>query len=99
MSNPEHREQHSRRLYKDEVAIKRQVKIAKNHKLDEFSPREPIEPHRYHKHHAMNCGNPKCVYCGNPRKVFNEKTIQEKKFQQEYEDYEPNQQPSGSIED
>jgi hypothetical protein len=28
----------------------------------------------------MNCGNPNCVMCGNPRKVWGEKTMQEKRF-------------------
>jgi hypothetical protein len=30
----------------------------------------------------MNCGNPNCVMCANPRKVFKEKTIQEKRLEQ-----------------
>jgi hypothetical protein len=35
------------------------------------------------KHHAMDCGQPGCILCGNPRKLFKEKTIQEKSFYQE----------------
>jgi hypothetical protein len=30
----------------------------------------------------MNCGNPNCHMCGNPRKIWKEKTIQEKRFEQ-----------------
>jgi len=30
----------------------------------------------------MNCGNPKCVLCMNPRKSFGEKTIQEQRLEQ-----------------
>jgi hypothetical protein len=39
------------------------------------------QPHRYHKKKALNCGDPKCVMCANPRKVFGHKTLQEKKFE------------------
>jgi hypothetical protein len=57
-------------------AIERQKRIAKTcgikHKHD--------QPHRYAKHHATNCGIPRCVMCGNPRRIFGDKTIQEKKF-------------------
>lgn len=38
------------------------------------------KPHRFAKHHATNCGIPNCVCCGNPRRVWGERTIQEKKF-------------------
>mgnify|MGYP003350925944 FL=1 len=37
--------------------------------------------HRFHKRKALNCGNPDCVMCMNPRKAFGEKTIQERKFE------------------
>jgi hypothetical protein len=35
------------------------------------------------KHHAMDCGQPGCMLCGNPRKVFKERTQQEKKLFQD----------------
>lgn len=77
MSDERSREKHSRRLHQEESAIAKQVKIAK-----EFG--FPVkEPHKFAKHHAMNCGNPKCVMCANPRKVFKEKTIQEQSMFQE----------------
>ena len=38
-------------------------------------------PHRFHKKKALNCGDPKCVMCMNPRKAFGEKTMQERKFE------------------
>jgi hypothetical protein len=70
---------HSKRLQKDENAIKKQTKIAK-----EFGV--PItEPHKFAKHHAMNCGNPKCSMCSNPRKTFKELTQQEKRMFQDVE--------------
>ena len=31
----------------------------------------------------MNCGNPNCVMCGNPRKVFKQPTQQEKRLFQD----------------
>jgi hypothetical protein len=74
MSHEDAKIKHSKRLHDEETHIKKQVKIAKAYGV-------PVtEPHRLAKHHVMDCGNPKCVMCGNPRKVFGEKTIQEKKF-------------------
>ena len=74
MSNPDQKAKHANRIHKKEVKIEKQRKIAKTYGIEEK------EPHRYAKHHALDCGNPKCVMCANPRKVFKEKTIQEKKF-------------------
>lgn len=69
----------SKRRHNDETAIKRQLKIAKEHGLLSDHPAN-IQPHRYAKHHAMNCGNPKCILCMNPRKTHkNTLTIQEKR--------------------
>jgi len=78
MSNQEMKEKHSKRLHKETNAIKKQLKIAKSHGLDVSMD----EGHRFAKHHAMDCGNPECVVCGNPRKTFKEATIQEKSFKQ-----------------
>jgi len=40
----------------------------------------------------LNCGNPKCIMCANPRKTFEELTIQEQRmFQDKLQDsYTPN---------
>jgi hypothetical protein len=93
MSSENDKVKHSKRLHKEEAAIKRQVKIAKEYGV-------PVtEPHKFAKRHALNCGNPKCVMCANPRKVFNEKTIQEQKFEQTEKYDESNQQSSRSSED
>ena len=79
MSTEEDKFKHSKRLLKDENAVKKQTKIAKTFGV-------PVkEPHKFAKHHAMNCGNPKCVMCSNPRKVFGEKTIQEQRAEQDVE--------------
>lgn len=82
MSNPDDKIKHSKRLHKEESAINKQVKIAKAHGLG-FSDEVIKEPHRLAKHHAMDCGQPGCVMCGNPRKSLKEPTIQEKRFDQE----------------
>lgn len=76
----------SRRRLKDENAVRKQAKIAKQHKASEYRPGEPIQPHRYHKRHAMDCGNPECFMCGNPRKTHKDKlTAQEKRLFQDVE--------------
>lgn len=77
MSNQNDKIKNSRRRLKDENAVNKQVKIAKNFNV-------PIdEPHKLAKHHALNCGNPKCVMCANPRKTFKELTQQEKRLFQD----------------
>lgn len=78
MSDQETKERRSKRLLKDENVIKKQMKIAKAHgmQVDEY------EGHRYAKHHAMDCGNPTCIMCSNPRKMFKERTVQEESFDQ-----------------
>jgi hypothetical protein len=86
MSTEEDKFNHSKRLLKDENAIKKQVKIAKQHRVSEYNPGEPKQPHRFNKHHAMDCGNPECFMCGNPRKTHKDKlTTQEKRLFQDVE--------------
>lgn len=75
---------HSKRLQQNENAVKKQVKIAKAHGLTD-KDKAVKEPHRLEKHHAMDCGNPGCMLCGNPRKVWHELTAQEKRMFQETE--------------
>jgi len=76
---------HSKRLQQSENAVKKQLKIAKQH--NSFSDENKVikEPHRLEKHHAMDCGNPGCMLCGNPRKTWKELTAQEKRMFQETE--------------
>ena len=80
MSNPEDKEKRSKRLHKEEVAIKKQQKIALQHNVDRLEVER--EPHRFAKHHAMDCGRPDCGICSNPRKLFGAVTKQEKSFSQ-----------------
>ena len=76
MSTEEDKFKKSKRLLKDDNAINKQLKIAK-----EFGV--PVkEPHRLAKHHALDCGNPKCLLC-HGEKVFGKKTIKERRFEQD----------------
>lgn len=84
MSNEQAKFLNSRRRHKNDVAIARQVRIAKSHGLG-FHDKAIKEPHRMAKHHAMDCGQPGCMLCGNPRKVFKERTAQEKRMYQDVE--------------
>ena len=89
MANDQAKFLNSRRRHKNDVAIARQLKIAKQHHLPGTlrSPQEK-QPHRMAKHHAMDCGNPKCYLCGNPRKTHGKDrlTAQEKRLFQDLED-------------
>ena len=78
MSNQSQREKHSERIHQKETKLDKKVKLAK-----EFNHEHALKnPHKYHKTSLFNCGNPKCVMCMNPRKAFDEKTMQERKFEQ-----------------
>lgn len=83
MSKDEDKIKHSKRLLKDDNAIKKQLKIAKQHGLTTHD-QAVKEPHRLVKHHVMDCGNPDCYLCGNPRKTHKDKlTAQEKRMYQD----------------
>jgi NADH:ubiquinone oxidoreductase subunit E len=75
----------SQRRHRDETAVKKQIKIAKAHGLTN-KDKAIKEPHRLVKHHVMDCGNPDCYLCGNPRKTHKDKlTAQEKRLFQDVE--------------
>jgi NADH:ubiquinone oxidoreductase subunit E len=75
----------SQRRHRDEIAVKKQIKIAKAHGLTN-KDKAIKEPHRLVKHHVMDCGNPDCYLCGNPRKTHKDKlTAQEKRLFQDTE--------------
>jgi hypothetical protein len=85
MSTDEDKIKNSKRRQKDENAVAKQVKIAKAHGLT-AKDKAVKEPHRLVKHHAMDCGNPECYICGNPRKTHKDKlTTQEKRLFQDVE--------------
>ena len=79
MRTPQERDKKNLRMQRDENAIKKQVKIARAHGMN------VKEPHKFAKHHALDCGQPGCVLCGNPRKTFSELTTQEKRLFQDVE--------------
>lgn len=82
MSNREDREKRERRFSQENTKVKRQTRIARAAGLD------VREEHRFSKHHALDCGNPKCPLCGNPRKNGQTKdklTAQEKRLFQDVE--------------
>ena len=82
MSTEEDKFKNSKRRLKDENAVKKQVEIAKAHGLTDHAVVK--EPHRLAKHHAMDCGNPQCPLCGNPRRTHKDTlTAQEKRLYQD----------------
>ena len=82
MSTEDDKFKKSKRLLKDENAVKKQLKIGKQYGM---SKKEMDQPHRLAKRHAMSCGDPNCVMCGNPRKFFKEPTLQERRLFQDVE--------------
>jgi hypothetical protein len=79
MSDQDTKNKNSKRRHDDETKVKKQAKIAKTFGV-------PVEePHKFAKHHAMNCGNPDCYLCANPRKTHKELTQQEKRLFQDVE--------------
>ena len=79
MANEFAKFKNSARRHKTDVHIARQLAIAK--KRGGSHPIYDKQPHRLAKHHAMDCGNPKCYVCGNPRKTHKDRlTTQEKRL-------------------
>lgn len=85
MANEQAKFINSRRRHKTDVNIARQLKIAKQtHSRNDANTRLEKQPHRLAKHKAMDCGNPKCYLCGNPRKTHKDRlTAQEKRMFQD----------------
>jgi hypothetical protein len=76
MSNEQDKFKKSKRLLKDDNAVKKQTKIAKTFGV-------PVkDTHKFAKQHALDCGNPKCLLCSS-EKVFGKKTIKERRFEQD----------------
>jgi hypothetical protein len=83
MSHEDDKIMHSERLHQKETKIQRQVRIAKGYGMHRNGKwRNLDQPHRNHKKAILNCGDPHCVMCMNPRKANGEKTMQERKFEQ-----------------
>lgn len=93
MSAPEIKEARTRRQHKSKSMQIKQAKIAQLHHL-------PAEtPHHYNKHHALDCGVPRCPVCQNPRRTHKGTlTIQERRFyQEESDDNSPTSGDSANI--
>ncbi|KWU19024.1 hypothetical protein [Burkholderia cenocepacia] len=82
----------SLRRFLDTVAVRRQVKIAKQHNTAPAANQE----HRYAKRHAMDCGRPNCGLCSsdrrNPRvsgmqRLTKQERIHVRRLRDETEDY------------
>jgi hypothetical protein len=69
------RSKKAKRLQRTANVIKKQLRIAKAFGLTHLLK----QPHRLAKHHALDCGNPKCQVC-HSEKVFNKPTLQDRKF-------------------
>jgi hypothetical protein len=83
MSHEDHKIHHSERLHQKETKIQRQIDIAKSYDMHKKGRWRYIDqPHRNHKKHILNCGDSHCSMCGNPRRFFKEKTMQERRFEQ-----------------
>jgi len=92
MSTEQDKIKHSRRMLKDDAAVKKQLGIAKAHGF-------PTGPeHRLAKVHATTCGDSNCVMCGNPRKFWGERTIQEQRLFQDV-DQTPHRHSNGLPKD
>jgi hypothetical protein len=76
MSDEITKDVHSRRILQKENYAKKQKKIAKAYNIP------PPKSSKHCETAVLNCGNPNCVMCGNPRKIWNNKTLQEKSFDQ-----------------
>ena len=94
MSNEQDKFKNSKRRQKDENAVSRQTKIAKSKGAD------ISQPHKYAKRHAMDCGNPGCMLCGNPRHTQGKDllTAQEKRLYQDV-DNQPKKHSNGLLDD
>ena len=80
MSTDKEKFTNSQRRHRDEAAVAKQVRIAKTY------GKTVKDPHRMVKRKAMDCGNPRCHLCGNPRRTHKDRlTAQEKKQQQDLE--------------
>jgi hypothetical protein len=82
MSNEDAKVKHSKRIHQKETTVKNKIKLAKAYKWTDVMK----QPHRYLKCSLFSCGNKNCVFCGNPRKIWKEDTIQEKRQKQKVND-------------
>lgn len=82
MTQPSDKSVRGRRIQQKNRHIARQVRIRQAHKFS-GPDNKADSPHRYHKVSGVTCGDSRCFMCGNPRKFFKERTMQEKRFEQD----------------
>jgi hypothetical protein len=95
MSNEDNKAAHGRRIQQKNRHIARQVRIRQAHKFPAINTKVDSS-HRYHKTSGVTCGDSRCAMCGNPRKFFNEPTMQEKRWLQDM-DTTRERRSNGSI--
>lgn len=78
MSSESDKQKHGERFFQKVKKLTRKLKIAKDYGYEHIVK----DGHKYHKRSIISCGNPNCIFCMNPRKSFNEKTMQERRFEQ-----------------
>jgi hypothetical protein len=95
MSNEQDKFKHNTRIHKAWRAIKKQLGIIKSRQHFQGASKQidEAQPHRLAKKHAMDCGQPGCALCGNPRRTRNHKnkdqlTTQERRNNQKSNDVE-----------
>jgi hypothetical protein len=95
LSKQEDKVKHKTRMHRVWTAIKKQLGIikSKQHFLGASKQINEAQPHRLAKTHAMDCGQPGCMICGNPRRTRRHKrkdqlTTQERRNNQKTNDVE-----------
>ena len=93
MSDDQDKNKHNTRMHRAWRAVKKQLDIIKQRKtfLGASKRIDEAQPHRLAKKHAMDCGQPGCALCGNPRhnkfhKGDDKLTIQERRNNQKSKD-------------
>ena len=93
MSNEQDKSKHNTRMHRAWRAIKKQLSIIKSRKTFQGASKQidEAQPHRLAKKHAMDCGQPHCTLCGNPRrrktlKTKDRLTTQERRNNQKAKD-------------
>ena len=89
MTQPTDKSVRGRRIQQKNRHIDRQVRIRQVHGYNPVNEAPAsggqVEPnsHRHHKVSGVTCGNSRCFMCGNPRKFFKERTMQEQRKMQD----------------
>jgi len=81
MSDENTKVKRSTRKHNTHTVIEKRRKLLKEYNMDSNNSVYIRQYHRLAKMNGINCGNPGCFLCINPRK-YGEKTIQELSFEQ-----------------